>query len=80
MSRRRYDPLKEVKMNIGMTTTEAVGWGMAGKITGVVNNPVADKAFGMGSSLAGVPSLVQGSGSIIKSLGVFDSYGKKKKK
>jgi hypothetical protein len=80
MNKKRYNPFKEVKMNIGMTTTEAIGWGTSGKITGAINNPVADKAFGIGSSLAGVPSLVQASGSVLKGLGMFDSYGKRKHK
>lgn len=80
---KKYDPLKEVRMNIGMITTEAVGYGVAGKIAGSVDtatgNTMATKAFGMGSSLAGVPSLVHSSGSVIKSLEMLD-YGKKKKK
>ena len=76
---KKYNPLKEIRTNIGMVTTEAIGYGVAGKITGAVNNPMADKAFSMGSSLAGVPSLVHGSGSVIRSLEMLD-YGKKKRK
>jgi len=32
-----FNPLKEVKMNIGMITTESVGYGVAGKIAGSMN-------------------------------------------
>lgn len=83
MSYRKYDPLKEVRKNVGMITTEAVGYGVAGKIAGSVDtatgNTMASKAFSMGSSLAGVPSLVQSGGSVIRSLEMLD-YGKKKKR
>lgn len=71
-----YDPIKEVRKNIGMISTEAIGYGIAGKIAGDVDtatgNTVASSAFATGASLAGVPSLVSSSGSVLKSLKLLD--------
>ena len=79
----KYDPLKEVKKNIGMVTVESVGYGVAGKIAGSIDtatgNTMASTAFGTGASLAGMPSLVNAGGSVVRSLEMLD-YGKKKKK
>ena len=79
----KYDPMKEIKRNIGLVTTEAVGYGVAGKIAGSVDSAtgssVASSAFGTGASLAGVPSLVSAGGSVIRSLELLD-YDKKGKK
>lgn len=72
----KYDPIKEVRKNIGMITTEAVGYGVAGKIAGdvdvAVGNHVATGAFATGASLAGMPSLVSSSSSLMKSLKLLD--------
>jgi len=66
-----------------MISTESIGYGIDGKIAGDVDsstgNTMASKAFSTGASLAGVPSLVQSGGSIMKSLEVLGN-GKKKKK
>ena len=71
----KYNPLKEIKKNIGMISTESVGYGVAGKIAGDIDvslgSTVASKAFGTGASLAGMPSLVN-------ALEMLD-YGKTKK-
>ena len=80
----KYNPMKEIRKNIGLVTTEAVGYGIAGKIAGVVDtstgSTVAGKAFATGASLAGMPSLVQSGGSVIKSLEMLDYDSKKKKR
>lgn len=77
----RYDPVKEVRKNIGMITTESVGYGVAGKIAGSVDtatgNTMASTAFGVGASLAGVPSLVSSGGSLMRSLELLNVKKKK---
>lgn len=76
----KYNPLKEVRKNIGLVTTEAVGYGIAGKIAGDVDTSLgtttASTVFGTGASLAGMPSLVHSGGSVLKAV---DSLYKKKK-
>lgn len=76
---KKYNPLKEVRTTVGMLSTEAVGYGVAGKLAGLDSTGMASKAFGIGSSLAGVPSLTYAGGSVIRSLEMLD-YGKKNKK
>lgn len=77
----KYDPLKGIKKTQGMLMTESIGYGVAGKIAGSVDtatgNTMASKAFGMGASLAGVPSLMSGAKNVMDSL---DSLYPKKKK
>lgn len=55
-----------------MISTEAVGYGVAGKIAGsvdtAVGNTVASNAFSTGASLAGIPSLVYGANNVMNSL------------
>jgi hypothetical protein len=58
-------------------TTEAVGYGVAGKIAGSIGSDVATKAFSTGSSLAGMPSLVYGASNV---MGAVDDLFKQKKK
>jgi hypothetical protein len=50
--------MRGVSNTTRMLTTEAVGYGVAGKIAGMDTTGVASKAFATGSSLAGMPSLV----------------------
>ena len=56
----KYDPLKNLKKQQQMLMTESIGYGVAGKITGEINEPVATQVFKTGSSLAGIPSLTFG--------------------
>lgn len=58
--------------------TEAVGFGVAGKITDSLNNPVASKVFETGSSLAGTSSLVFGAGNVLGSLSLLEPKKGKK--
>jgi hypothetical protein len=60
-----------------MVSTEAVGYGVAGKIAGSMGSDVATKAFATGSSLAGIPSLAYGAGNVLSSV---DNLFKQKKK
>jgi hypothetical protein len=64
-----------------MVSTEAVGYGIAGKLAGNVDvatgNNMASKSFGIGSSLAGMPSMVYGINEVEKA--VDDMFIKKKK-
>lgn len=74
---KKYNPLKEVRTTVGMLSTESVGYGVAGKIAGLDTSGVANKAFSMGSSLAGVPSLTYAGGSVIRSLDLLNVKKKK---
>ena len=73
--------MKGVLNTTKMVSTEAVGYGIAGKIAGSVDtatgNTMASKAFSTGSSLAGVPSLVHGAGNVLDSV---ESIFKQKKR
>jgi hypothetical protein len=76
---KKYNPVKGVSNMNKMLLTESIGYGVAGKITGVIDNPVATKAFSTGSSLAGVPSLAYAGGNVIKSLDMLSPKKSKKK-
>jgi hypothetical protein len=76
---KKYDPLKGIKRTQGMLMTETVGYGVAGKISTLDTTGTAGKAFAVGSSLAGVPSLVSGASNVMDSLKMLDQSRKKKK-
>lgn len=64
-----------------MISTEAVGYGVAGKLASSVDvatgNTMASKSFGIGSSLAGMPSMVYSINEVEKA--VDNMFIKKKK-
>lgn len=78
---KQHDHLKGIRKTQQMLMTESIGYGVGGKIAGDVDtatgNTMASKAFGVGSSLAGVPSLMSGTKNAMDSLGSL--YPKKKK-
>ena len=69
---KKYNALKGVQQTTAMLSTEALGYGVAGKLAGMDTSGVANKAFSVGSSLAGVPSLVYAGGSVIRSLDLLN--------
>ena len=76
------DNLKGIRKTQQMLMTESIGYGVGGKIAGDVDtatgNTMASKAFGVGASLAGVPSLTYGAKNVLDSIDSL--YPKKKKK
>ena len=74
---KEYDPLKGIKKTQAVMMTEVVGYTVGGKIAALDTTGTANTAFGIGTSLAGVPTLVSGADNIFKSL---DSLYPKKKK
>ena len=80
MTKKKYDPLKGVNTTTQMLMTESIGYGVAGKIAGATGDATALKAFGTGSSLAGVPSLVHGAGNVVNSLGMLTPKKRKHKR
>ena len=76
----KYDPLKGIKRTQAMLMTEEIGYSTAATIAANVPGAgaaVANQAFTLGSSLAGMPSLVSGADNVLKSLDTL--YPKKKK-
>lgn len=70
--------MKGVSNTTKMLSTEAVGYGVAGKIAGIDTTGVANKAFATGSSLAGIPSLAYGTGNVLNSLKMLEPKKKRK--
>ena len=78
---KKYDPLKGIMNTQKMLMTETVGYGIAGNIAGSITGPgatVANQAFTIGSSMAGIPSLISGTSNVMNSLDML--YPQKKKK
>jgi len=63
---KKFNPLKAVNMQTRMLATETVGVGVAFKLAG--DNPAALSAAKIGTSMAGMPSLVFGAGNVLKSI------------
>ena len=74
--------MKGVLGTTKMISTEAIGYGVAGKMAGSVDTSlgttIASKAFSTGSSLAVVPSLVYGTGNVLNSLKMLEMKKKRK--
>ena len=80
MGSKKYNALKGVQNMNKMLMTESIGFGIAGKITTGIDNPVASQAFATGSSLAGTSSLVYGAGNVLGSLGSLNPNKKYKRR
>lgn len=76
--------MKKIQQNQGLLMTEAVGYGVGGKIASTVDTSLgtttASGVFSTGASLAGVPSLVHGAGNVLGSLKMLDQGAKKRRK
>jgi hypothetical protein len=83
MSKKHYNKhVKGINRTTKMLMTETVGYGTAGIVAGSITGPgapVAMNAYTVGSSMAGIPSLVSGSANVLGSLKMLNQ-GKNRKR
>ena len=72
--------IKGVTDTTRMLITEQIGYGTAGIIAGLDTTGTGAKVFATGSALAGMPSLMSGTGNVLDSLKSLDYSSKKRRK
>jgi hypothetical protein len=75
--------MKGIRRTTGMLMTESVGYGTAGIVAGSITGPgapVAMHAYTVGSSMAGIPSLVSGSSNVLGSLKMLNQTKHRKRR
>ena len=81
--KRNFDPTKHMQNQIALMTTESIGYAIPFKIASGMpsgaGKTVATRSATIGSSLAGVPSLVHGSVGLIQSLDELKKFEKRLK-
>ncbi|CAK0751051.1 hypothetical protein CCP3SC1AL1_1820003 [Gammaproteobacteria bacterium] len=84
MTKKHYNKhMKGIRRTTGMLMTESVGYGTAGIVAGSITGPgapAAMNAFTIGSSMAGIPSLVSGSSNVLGSLKMLNQTKHRKRK
>jgi len=84
MKYKKYNPLKHMKTQTAMMTTESIGYAIPFMVAGSIPSPagraVTTRAATTGSMLAGVPSLTHGAVGVVGSLGMLRDVTKKKRR
>jgi hypothetical protein len=75
MRQKKYDPIRGIGENIGLASMESIGYSIPYQIAGTMTGEsavIGAHVATVGSSLAGLPTLIHGSSNLLKSMSFFD--------
>ena len=83
MRQRKYNPVRGIGENIGLASMEGIGYSIPFSIAGTMTGESAvlgGQVATIGSSLAGMPTLIHDSGNVLRSMDMLTERNRRRRR